>query len=267
MSKKKGQKAAENGDQASRHISYMTALQHLAHQSQREMARLMPHYGERGRIAEEIIKNVLIKILPKRFSVGTGVIFSADGHVSAQTDIVIYDNFNNSPLLSEFGSCVFPVETVYATVEVKSVLDKRELRKSMDAIMRLRAVGKKKHYITQGVALEDGKIKRVSIKQTISVPPRNYIVAFSQRGLGPSYESFCSNLRNCLNEDDSHVHGVCVLDRDWFAGRIAFRPNAELFGAEGDGLLNLYVSILKAQQNFGVYPMDLEAYLPKDRPV
>lgn len=101
------------------------------------MAQLMPHYGERGRIAEEIIKNVLTRILPKRFSIGTGVIFSADGQVSAQTDIVIYDNFHNSPLLSEFGTCLFPVEIVYATIEVKSVLNKKELRTSMDAIMRL----------------------------------------------------------------------------------------------------------------------------------
>jgi hypothetical protein len=38
---------------------------------------------------------------------------------------------------------------------------------------------------------------------------------------------------------------------------------ADLRGAEGDVLLNLYVSILKAQRNFSIYPMDLDAYLPK----
>jgi len=222
----------------------------------------MPHYGERGRIAEEIIKSVLEKTLPKRFSVGTGVIFSADGQVSAQTDIVIYDSFQNSPLLSEFGACVFPVETVYATVEVKSVLTKRELRSSMDAIVRMRSVGKQRHYVVQGVLMEEGKRpKAVSLKQVQTVPPRNYIVAFSQKGLGPTYERFCANLRNCLDEDDSHVHGVCVLDADWFAGRVAFQTPAQLYGGEGNGLLSLYVSILKGQQNFNVYPMDLDAYL------
>lgn len=266
MSKKHDRKAKKT-ELPSRHLSYMGALQHIAHQSQLEMARLMPHYGERGRIAEEIIKNVLTRILPRRFSVGTGVIFSADGQLSAQTDIVIYDNFHNSPLLSEFGTCIFPVEIVYATVEVKSVLTKKELRTSMDAIMRLRAVGQKKHYVTRGIALQDGKLKEVSLRQTITVPPRNYIVAFSQRGLGRDYRSFCSNLRGCLDQDNSHVHGVCVLAHDWFAGRIAYRPMAELFGGEGDGLLQLYLAILKAQQNFNVYPMDLEAYLPKDQPV
>ena len=148
-------------------------------------------------------------------------------------------------------------------MEVKSVLDKRELRKSIDAIMRLRSVGKKRHYVTQGILVEDGKAKTVSLKQTLSVPPRNYIVAFSQKGLGPTFENFGAKLRKCLDEDNSHVHGVCVLDRNWFAGRVAYKWPAQLFGAEGNGLLNLYMSILKGQQNFGVYPMDLDAYLPK----
>ena len=124
----------------SRHTSYFSALQLIADQSQRLIASLMPHHGERGRIAEEIIKGVLLRTLPKRFSVGTGVIVSAAGDVSAQTDIIIYDNIHNSPLLSEFGPGVYPVEIVYATVEVKSVLTKAELRKSIDAIQRIRTV-------------------------------------------------------------------------------------------------------------------------------
>ena len=76
----------ESDGNPTRHISYLAALQDLAHRSQKELGRLMPHYGERGRIAEEIIKSVLEKTLPKRFSIGTGVVFSADGQVSSQTD-------------------------------------------------------------------------------------------------------------------------------------------------------------------------------------
>src|ERR1043165_8264249 len=64
------------------HLTYMSALQDIADQSQRELARMMPHYGERGRIAEEIIKSVLVRTLPKRFSIGTGIVISAHGDVS-----------------------------------------------------------------------------------------------------------------------------------------------------------------------------------------
>ncbi|MGJ5141478.1 DUF6602 domain-containing protein [Bradyrhizobium oligotrophicum] len=250
---------------ATPHLNYMSALQVIADQSQLAMARLMPHLGERGRIAEEIIKNILERTLPKRFSIGTGVVISAHGEVSRQADIVIYDNFYNSPLLSEFGSGLFPAEIVFATIEVKSVLTKDELKSSMDAITQMRKVGSQKKYIVPVTVLEAGKPARtVMTKQTETTPPRNYIVAFSQKGLGPTYQHFCDKLRKCLDDGNSHVHGVCLLKENWFAGRRAFKVPAELFGREGDGLLNLYSHILKAQQNFAVHAMDLDAYMPKE---
>jgi hypothetical protein len=224
----------------------------------------MPHHGERGRIAEEIIKGVLLRTLPKRFSVGTGVIVSAAGDVSAQTDIIIYENFHNSPLLSEFGPGVYPVEIVYATVEVKSVLTKAELRKSIDAIQRIRTVGKERHYIVPTVVVDaSGGSKVQNAKRTLGVPPRSYIVAFTQSGLGRTYEDFKKRLCGCLDEQDRFVHGVCVLSKNWFAGRIAYKKPTELYGSEGHALLSLYVSILKGQQNFSVYVMDIDPYLPE----
>src|SRR4051794_35362774 len=96
------------------------------------------------------------------------------------------------PLLSEFGSCLFPVETVYATMEVKSVLTPARLRASMDAIMQMRRVGSQKRYILPSVTEEPGKRPRVGMhRATVTIPPRNYILAFRQEGLGPSYRHFC----------------------------------------------------------------------------
>src|SRR5262245_56469033 len=87
----------------STHLTYMAALQAIIDQY-RPVLKLVPHHGGRGRIAEEVIKSVFSRTLPKRFSIGTGIIISAHGEVSRQTDIVIYDNFFNAPLLSEFSS-------------------------------------------------------------------------------------------------------------------------------------------------------------------
>ncbi len=129
------------------HFTYLSTLKLIAEQSRRELNLLMPHRGELGRITEEIIKGVLERTLPKRFSIGTGVIINSNGEVSAQTDIVIYDNFFNSPLLTDYGARVFPVECVYATIEVKSVLNLRDLKKSISDIMLLRKIGSSKKYI------------------------------------------------------------------------------------------------------------------------
>jgi hypothetical protein len=224
----------------------------IADQSREQLHTLMPHGGELGRITEEIIKGVLERMLPKRFSLGTGIVINADGEASAQTDIVIYDNFFNCPLLSEYGARLFPVECVYATIEVKSVLTRRDLRKSLDDIMRLRKVGKKKQYILNRQ------------KFTITTPPRNYIVAFRQSGLGPTYDHFREKLAQMLNSDNSHVHGVCILKSDWYALRKAFANPAVLLGEKGNSLTQLYRSILTGQDNYAVYPMDVEAYLGKD---
>lgn len=247
---------------APQHLTYLRGLQLIADQSKRELATLMPHLGERGRIAEEIIRGVLHRTLPKRFSIGTGVLISASGEASSQTDIVIFDNFHNSPLLSEFGVGLYPVEIVYATIEVKSVLTKKELKKSLDAIRKVRKLGSKKHYVVQDISVSaDGKRKMAPRQMTVTVPPRSYIVAFGQRGLGRDYGTFRQTLTECLNEHNDHVHGVAVLEKDWFAGRIAYRNPAELSGDEGNALLSLYSSILKGQQNFAVYPLDLDVYL------
>ncbi|GMO11149.1 DUF6602 domain-containing protein [Bradyrhizobium ottawaense] len=250
------------GRQEASHNVYLDGLQLLAEHSQRHLAQLMPHNGELGRNAEEILKSILEKILPKRFSVGTGVIINARGEVSQQTDIVIYDGFYNSPLLSEFGSCVYPAEMVYATIEVKTVLKKSELDASIDAIMRLRHVGKQRHYLVPDFEeTSEGKRKAISRKLVITVPPRNFIFAFKQSGLGPTYQDFCTKLTTILEAKNAHVHGVCVLDKNWFAARKAYRVPAELFGQHGNGLLTFYYYFLKAQENYLMYPMDLEVYL------
>ncbi|MGY4256759.1 hypothetical protein ACVI1L_003827 [Bradyrhizobium sp. USDA 4516] len=243
------------------HLTYLRMLQLIADQSRQELATLMPHMGERGRIAEEIIKNILMRILPKRFSIGTGVIISASGDCSPQIDIVIYDNFHNAPLLSEFGACLFPVEIVHATIEVKSRLTKREFEKSLAAIRTLRSLGSQRHYIVPSYTKKGKRLVSRPVKRTLDVPPRNYVVAFAQEGFGKTYSEFKTNLSASLDNPDTFIHGVCILKDDWFAGRIAYEPPSELYGWDRNGLLRFYSSLLKGQQNYSVYPIDLDAYL------
>jgi hypothetical protein len=246
------------------HLTYLRMLQLIADQSRQEIKVLMPHLGERGRLAEEIIKNILARILPKRFSIGTGVVIAANGDCSPQIDIVIYDNFHNAPLLSEFGACLFPVEIVHATIEVKSLLTKAEFRKSLAAIRTLRSLGSRRHYIVPGFVKEGDRIVSKPAKRTLNVPPRNYVFAFEQSGFGKTYDEFKKRLSASLDDPDTFIHGVCILKDDWFAGRIRDRPASDLYGWHRDGLLRFYSQLLKGQHNYNVYPIDLDAYLPDE---
>jgi hypothetical protein len=74
------------------------------------------------------------------------------------------------------------------------------------------------------------------VKHVATVPPRSYIVGFRQTGLGKTYSDFRVSLQRVLEEKETFVHGVCVLDRNWFTGRIAFKPASDLYGKDGNAL-------------------------------
>jgi hypothetical protein len=241
--------ATESTDQLIRNNLMGPEPRLIAGQSRQNLNALVSHHGELGRITEEIIKGALERLLPKRYSIGTGIIINSNGDSSAQTDIVIYDEFYNRPLLSEYGVHVFPVECVYATIEVKSTLDSDSLKKSVADIMRVRKIGSAKQYV-----VNEGPV-------TIKTPPRSYIVGFKQSGLGKNCAEFRSKLAALLDEQNAHVHGVCILENEWFALRKAFQTPAVLLGEEGNSLAQLYRAILVGQENFGVYPMNIRPYL------
>ena len=117
----------------------------------------LPHYGERGRNDEEHLRQFLHRVLPRRFSIGTGFIVCSDQSKkkSGQTDIIISDQFWNSPLYRELAAEVYPVETVYATIEVKGLLDKSakepekkaDLDRALEHIARVRDLARFKRYV------------------------------------------------------------------------------------------------------------------------
>ena len=78
---------------------YLQTLGRLAKSTSRAVKTLVSHKGEHGRLVEEATKGLLAQILPRRFSLGTGQILTAKGLTSGQTDIVIFDHEQNSPLL------------------------------------------------------------------------------------------------------------------------------------------------------------------------
>jgi hypothetical protein len=126
------------------------------------------------------------------------------------------------------------------------------LKKGISDIMLLRKIGSAKKYIVN----QESRI--------IKTPPRSYIVGFKQSGLGKTYDQFKVKLEKILNDGDSHVHGVCILEDDWFAKRKAYAKPAVLLGTKGSSLTQLYRSILTGQENFAIYPMDVRAYTGDD---
>src|SRR5437763_16758371 len=95
--------------------------------AQAEVAGGSGHSGTTGRIRELIIQKFLRPHLPKELEIRSGVIIDSTGQRSGQQDCVILDT--RMPLV-DIGSdaeALLIAESVLATIEVKSFLNKQEL--------------------------------------------------------------------------------------------------------------------------------------------
>lgn len=89
------------------------------------------HKGLKGEDREDILKQFLKKYLTQRFGVSKGEIVSVDGQKSKQQDIVIYDLHGCPLLYNERNVQIIPIEGVYIVIEVKSLLNDKQIEESI----------------------------------------------------------------------------------------------------------------------------------------
>jgi len=103
---------------------------------------IFKHQGIKGEGNERILRDLITKFIPKKYGVGTGIcVVDSQGNQSRQCDIVIYDSFLYPSLLSLSSIHLFPVDIVYATLEVKTTLTHDS---SAEAIANIASVRKLK---------------------------------------------------------------------------------------------------------------------------
>jgi hypothetical protein len=92
-----------------------------------EDSQLFSHMGDRGTFREAIIRDFLRPFLPCRYGLSTGEVFSRSGSQSGQIDVVIYDAVFSTILFRNGPVQLFPAESVFGSIEVKSNLSSEEL--------------------------------------------------------------------------------------------------------------------------------------------
>lgn len=100
-------------------------------------ASAVEHPGMVGRIRELVAAHFLKPMLPAGFECGTGKIVDSQGQQSAETDLVIYHRAILPPVLYSERDGVFPVESSYYSIEVKSRVTASEVK---DTIRKGRTV-------------------------------------------------------------------------------------------------------------------------------
>ena len=94
-----------------------------------ERASSIKHNGDKGNARENILRKFLKEsgYIPDKFGIsdGSSHVISTTGHISDQTDLLIYDKLNSPRLMSIEDIQYFPVESVYGIIEVKSNIDSK----------------------------------------------------------------------------------------------------------------------------------------------
>lgn len=162
-----------------------------------------PHFAERGAEAEKILEDFLNVHLPKRFAAGSGLIVDNQNNISSQIDIIIYDALNSPIYRKGERVLILPIDNVATAIEVKSSLNKEELR---DAAKKIKSVK----------SLQKTPITNADQPVTFStmITTKTYGVVFAYDSK-TSLETLADNLRE-INEDmqsDYWIDFVVVLDK------------------------------------------------------
>lgn len=95
------------------------------------------HRLTKGELRELFLNDLLLNFLTDQFGTGTGVIVDSYGEESKQVDIIIYDKRILPPIIKNSNLGTYPIESVLAVIEVKSILGKRELIKTNENFKHL----------------------------------------------------------------------------------------------------------------------------------
>lgn len=137
---------------------------------------IVPHNSTKGTLNEDSLKSIIEKFIPKRYSVGSGIIIDSFGNSSKQIDIVIYDSSIYPSLFGQTSVSLFPVETVLAAIEVKTYLDNQKLK---DVTENTKSIKKLRHYVDKITINKPTSESPVNIVEYILSPPASLLFAFN----------------------------------------------------------------------------------------
>lgn len=96
------------------------------------------HDLEDGKYREHLLRNILNKIVPKKYSITNGFIIDSNNNRTEEMDIIIYDS-NYVPPFFEESYTIVPIEAVVAVIQVKTTLTRKQLS---DAIRNVNSIDK-----------------------------------------------------------------------------------------------------------------------------
>jgi hypothetical protein len=240
-----------------------------------EAARAALHHaGEKGRALEFAARQLIRSFLPAEYGLSSGFVAYQDPNgairLSKQLDIIIFDAVRAAPLMSLESCDVFPLEAVYAYVEVKATLStSKNIRKpsgsSLEKCLKdnhdLRTMRDRSYWMPTGNSPNTLATNR---RRLIAI--RSYVFAFEGKGYFASLEKLAQRVSDVCAKVDAHMHGVFAADLGFvYTVPVDTRTAAEhdyyhAAATKGDALLVFKTAMLQALATF---PRPPESWVPE----
>ena len=164
---------------------------------------------------EEIVREEVTRLLPSRYAVEPGVVNDRRGHTAGDCDLLIRDAIWSIPVkpaaTRESRRVHFPIESIYAAVEIKRTLGFRELDDAMSKLVSMARLNRPDNlygHITENQHLE------FLDKPHHILNPLHTTVFATRLANGVSFQDVVDRYGtiNALLGRDEMVTALCVLD-------------------------------------------------------
>lgn len=160
-----------------------------------EISAQMNHNSNKGDYRENSLREFLEKgRLPKKYGVGNGEIVGHVSNVSKQSDLILFDQFESVPLLYDEKVQVYPIDSVYGIIEVKSKLSKAKLLEGLENIKSVKELSPN-DIISKRKLFAEQQFRR----------PKPFGIIFAFSLIGNSLESLEENLKEWEKSNSPEV--------------------------------------------------------------
>lgn len=196
------------------------------------------HQGMKGDANENMWIGFLRDFLPERYAIDTGKAIDHEGHVSHQIDVIIYDR-HYSPLIIKLpGDAVYvPAESIYAALEVKSELNKGNLKYTGDKVESVRKLKR----TAVPIPIAGGKTVSTTIKPILGG------LLCGKPGWSPPFGKKFSDTMSSLTGTKKVNFGIAIG-----AGYFESDSSGNIGVHDGDGfLMRFLIQLLGMLQSIG----------------
>jgi len=225
---------------------------HLQEQMIAELTtdRTIMHPGTKGDATELCWIKMLNTYLPRRYQAAKAFVLDADGNLSEQIDIVVFDRQYSPFLFNQDGACYVPAESVYALLEVKQDLDKENIEYAGSKAASVRCLRRTSGPIPHaGGTFEPRKL--FPILAGILTLGNTWKPPF-----GESFETVISQLPS-----ENRIDIGCALQFGAFDVKYVEGNRPEIERDEKNALIFFFLRLLSRLQNLGTVPaIEIDEY-------